>query len=340
MRFFKQLRSLSWAVLVLFLVGGVVALAKPTLAADLPGKGITVQPGQDNVDGENFQTQIVIKALDRLGYDVKDVQNAKYPALHLAVAAGDVTFMADHWNPLHQAFYDKAGGAAKLARFGPYVPNCAQGYLIDKKTADKYHITNIGQFTNPKIAKLFDANGNGKADLAGCVPGWGCERVIEYQMDAFHLRKTVTHNQGEYSAIIADTIARYRAGKSILYYTWTPYWVSGVLVPGKDVTWLQVPHSANPEHRDTKLPNGKNYGFAINEQDIVANKAWVQKNPAAAKLFSVMQVPAVDVSAENLKMQDKGEGGWAAAGRHADAWIQAHQKTFDGWIKAAIAAAK
>ncbi|WP_416381251.1 glycine betaine ABC transporter substrate-binding protein, partial [Klebsiella pneumoniae] len=40
------------------------------------------------------------------------------------------------------------------------------------------------------------------------------------------LSKTVTHNQGNYAAMMADTIARYKEGKPVLYYTWTPYWVS------------------------------------------------------------------------------------------------------------------
>jgi len=328
--------TVSVAVVVANMFG-----VQPVLAnTDMPGKGVVVQPGQDNVDGENFQTIIVMKALEALGYDVKPVQNAKYPALHIAISNGDVTFMADHWNPLHQAFFDKAGGEAKLSRRGKYLPGCAQGYLIDKKTADKYNITNMGQLADPKIAKLFDANDDGKADLAGCVPGWGCERVIEHQMDAFNLRKTVTHNQGEYSAIIADTITRYKEGKSILYYTWSPYWVSGVLVPGRDVTWLEVPHSAQPSGADTTLPNGKNYGFKINTQTIVANKGFISKNPAAAKLFDIMQISVNDVSAQNLKMKEKGEGGWKNAMRHADAWIKAHQSTFDGWLAAARAAAK
>jgi glycine betaine/proline transport system substrate-binding protein len=320
-----------------FAVGLSCSLAS---AAGLPGKGITIQPGQDNIDGENFQTIIVMKALEKLGYTVKKVQNAKYPALHIAIANGDVTFMADHWNPLHQAFYDKAGGDGKLSRKGGYIPGCAQGYLIDKKTADAYNITNIGQLADPEIARLFDADGDGKADLAGCVPGWGCERVIEHQMDAFKLRKTVRHNQGEYSAIIADTIARHREGKPILYYTWTPYWVSGVLVPGKDVRWLEVPHSAHPSGSDTRLPNGRNYGFKVNTQMIVANRDFVTQNPAAAKLFEVMQISANDVSAQNLKMKEKGESGFNAAMRHADAWIKANQSRFDSWIKAAITAAK
>lgn len=313
--------------------------ALPALAGNaMPGKGITIQPGQDNVDGENFQTIIVMKALEELGYNVKEVQNAKYPALHIAIANGDVTFMADHWNPLHQAFYDKAGGDAKLSRTGGYIEGCAQGYLIDKKTAEAHSITNIGQLTDPQVAQLFDANGDGKADLAGCVPGWGCERVIEHQMDAFKLRDTVTHNQGEYSAIIAETITRYKEGKPILYYTWTPYWVSGVLVLGKDVSWIEVPHSAHPNGIDTTLPNGKNYGFEVNTQMIVANKDFVKANPAAAKLFEFLSVSVNDVSAQNLKMKEKGQGGWDAAVRHADAWIAANRKTFDGWLDAARAA--
>ena len=35
-------------------------------AADglMPGNGIVIQPGQENIDGENFQTIIIIKALE------------------------------------------------------------------------------------------------------------------------------------------------------------------------------------------------------------------------------------------------------------------------------------
>ena len=213
-------------------------------ASDLPGKGVVIQPGQDNIDDENFQTIIVMKALEELGYTVKDGQNAKYPDLHIAIG-----------------------------------------------------------------------NGDGKADLAGCVPGWGCEPVIEHQMDAFKLGDTVTHNQGEYSAIIAETITRCKEGTPILYYTWKPYWVSGVLVPGKDVSWVEVPLSAHPNGADAKLANGKNYSF------------------------EVMSISVNDISAQNLKMKEKGQGGWDAAVRHADAWIAANRKTFDGWIMAARAAA-
>ena len=79
---------------------------------------------------------------------------------------------------------------------------------------------------------MFDSNDDGKADLTGCTPGWGCEAVINHQIKAYGLDKTVEHNQGNYAAMIADTITRYKEGKPMLYYTWTPYWVSDVLVTG------------------------------------------------------------------------------------------------------------
>ena len=109
--------------------------------------------------------------------------------------------------------------ARKFYREGVYVNGAAQGYLIDKKTAEQYHITNVEQLKDPKIAKLFDTNGDGKADLTGCTPGWGCEAVINHHIKAYGLSNTVEHNQGNYAAMIADTITRYKEGKPVLYYT-------------------------------------------------------------------------------------------------------------------------
>ncbi len=319
------------------LMGSAAAVAQ-----DQPGEGVTVIPLKSSIAEETFQTLLVSKALEELGYDVEDIKELEYAAAHVAIANGDGTFLADHWDPLHTDFFQEAGGDEKIYRKGVYSPGALQGYLIDKKTAEAHDITNLGQLKDPKVAALFDNDGDGKADLTGCTPGWGCEQVIEHQLDAFDLRDTVTHNQGSYSAIIADTIARYENGEPILYYTWTPYWVSGVLVPGKDVTWLQVPHSSLPGERsdvDTALPNGKNYGFQANDQRIIANREFAEENPAAAKLFEIMEVSANDISAENLLMRD-GEDSEADIERHADAWIAGHQDQWNAWIDEARSAAE
>mgnify|MGYP000253461746 CR=1 FL=1 len=53
-------------------------------------------------------------ALEELGYDVEDIKELEYPAAYVAIANGDGTFMADHWDPLHADFYTAAGGDEKL----------------------------------------------------------------------------------------------------------------------------------------------------------------------------------------------------------------------------------
>lgn len=305
----------------------------------LPGEGIKVQAVHSPIAEEKFQTVVVNKALEKLGYDVQPIKEVDYSAAYTAIANGDITYMAVNWFPLHNGMYANAGGDDKFYRKGTYISGAAQGYLIDKKTADKYGITKITDLKDPKLAKLFDTDGDGKADLTGCQAGWGCEGVIEHQLTEFKLRDSITHKQGQYAAIISDTIARFNDGEPVLYYTWTPYWVSGKLVPGKDVTWLEVPYSANPNGTNTELPNGKNYGFDINSERIVANKEWAEANPAAAKLFQIMKLPINAVSAENM-MISNGQDSVKDIERHADQWIQANQKKFDQWIKVAKKAAK
>jgi len=319
------------------LAGALLAfgLAAHAAAGALPGQGITVQPLKSSLAEEAFQTLLVNRALEKLGYTVLPMKDLEYATGHLAIANGDATFMASHWHNLHAAFYEKSGGDTKLVRAGVYADGAVQGYLIDRATAERYGITHIDQLKDPAIAKLFDTDGDGRADLTGCNPGWGCEQAIEKHLGAYGLRDSITHRQGSYAALMADTMARYKQGQPILYYTWTPYWVSAVLRPGADVVWLQMPAGAAS---DTRQPNGKDYGFPSDQQQIVANRAFIEKNPAAARLFEVMRLPTADINAQNLRMS-QGANTQRDLERQTDGWIRAHQAVFDGWIAEALAAA-
>lgn len=314
-------------------------IASPLFAQDRPGEGVTVRPVISLQIEEDFQHRILFHALQDLGYTIAEPNEAEYQTLILAIGAGDADFTAVEWRSLHDGFYQEAGGDAVMTKVGHYIEGALQGYLIDKKTYDS-GVTDLGQLADPEIAKKFDADGDGKADLAGCIPGWGCERVIETGLDAYKLRDTVTHNQGAYQAIIADTMARFQNGQPILYYTWTPYWVSGALVPGRDVEWLSVPFTALPDGATGNTEyNGKNLGFAVDEIGIVARNDFLAANPAAAKLFEVAKLDINDVSAENKLITD-GENTPEAIEKHATDWIAAHQAEYDGWLQAARDAAK
>jgi glycine betaine/proline transport system substrate-binding protein len=337
----------AWRTTHLLAIAGIwtigVAFSNLALATEkLPGDGITVKAGYTvGLLEERFQNQVVTLGLEKLGYKIANMVQMDVPALHLAVGQGDVDFIAAHWDPLQQAFFERAGGTDKVTMVGSLVENCLQGYLIDKKTYDEKNVHNIEQLQDPEIAKLFDADGDGKADLAGCPPGWGCERVVENHMDAYKLRKTVVHHQGQFDVMAADTVARFKAGQRVIYYTYTPNWISQVLIPGKDVEWLSVPFTSLPDkdqmNLTTKLPDGRNIGFPVNAMRVMANNDFLQKNPAAKKLFELMTIPVADVNAENLKLHN-GETSYDAIRQDAEAWITQNQSQFDDWITQAAKA--
>ncbi|MCE6950796.1 glycine betaine/L-proline ABC transporter substrate-binding protein ProX [Cereibacter sphaeroides] len=328
----KQFHKLSFALLLSVAAG-------PLLASETPGEGVTVRPVVTTQIEEFFQHRILFRALEDLGYTIAEPQEVEYQTLHMALGAGDGDFSAVHWNTLHHAFFEEAGGEAVMTKVGTLVEGALQGYLVDKATYDA-GVQSLGDLKDPAVAAKFDGDGDGKADLAGCVPGWGCEAVIEHQLTEFGLRDTVTHNQGSYNAIIADTIARQQNGEPILYYTWTPYWVSGALVPGKDVEWLSVPYTSLPGGAEANTTfDGKNLGFAVDSIRVLARNDFLEANPAAAKLFEIASIDINDISAENKLIAD-GEDSSDDIDKHVSDWIAAHQAEYDGWLAEARKAAE
>ncbi|WP_246264248.1 glycine betaine/L-proline ABC transporter substrate-binding protein ProX [Aromatoleum toluvorans] len=308
-------------------------------APDKPGQGKSVTPIFPPIAEERFRGEIAMAGLRELGYTVKDPKETEYPTMMVALSQGDADFTVHLWEKLHDKFYQRAGGDGAMMKVGNVIPGVVQGYLIDKKTADKYGVKSLGDLKDPKIAKLFDANGDGKADLTGCNPGWGCELVTEHHLKAYGLERTVTHNRGSYFALMADTITRYKQGQPILYVTWMPQWISGVLVPGKDVVWLEVPRTDLPggDNSVNTIVDGKNLGFALDTVKAVLNKDFAKKNPAAREFLAHVQISADDESAQNLRMQN-GEKSAEDVRRHAAEWVKQHRAQFDEWLAQARAA--
>ncbi|NET55814.1 MAG: glycine betaine/L-proline ABC transporter substrate-binding protein ProX [Symploca sp. SIO2E6] len=306
---------------------------------NFPGKGVRIRSAHSTWIEEKFQTEIVNLGLEELGYQVEPPQEIDYPPMYLAIANGDLDYTPTHGKRAHAQFFENSGGLEKLERVGVLIPNTIGGYQIDKKTADQYKITNLEQLKKPEIAKLFDSDGNGKANLIGCNPGWGCELIIEHHLDAYDLRDTVEHNKGEYIALMADTISRYEQGESVLYFVFDPHWLASVLKVEEDASWLEVPFTSLPKEqgkvteKDTSV-DGKNLGFAVADYQIVANKQFLAANPVAKRWFELVKIPLEDVSAESLRIKD-GENKPEDIRRHAQEWVEKNQELFDSWVEEA-----
>ena len=64
-------------------IAAILATGAAT-AQDMPGEGITVTPLKSSLAGETFQTMLVMKALEELGYTVNDIKELEYATAYLA----------------------------------------------------------------------------------------------------------------------------------------------------------------------------------------------------------------------------------------------------------------
>ena len=140
------------------------------------------------------------------------------PLFYQSVALGDVDYWTNGWFPNHDSQIPK-NGADKIEKVG-YVVKAGglQGYLVSKKEVEKYNIKSLDDFKRPEVMKAFDANGDGKADLTACPPGWGCEKVITHHFKVYGLDDYINPIKAGYSASMADALARYKSGTCLLLY--------------------------------------------------------------------------------------------------------------------------
>lgn len=282
--------------------------------------------------------EVIEEGLTALGYKNNEMLTGAYPAIHLSIGQGDADYTAVHWKPLHNEFFENGGGDDALVRAGPMYTNAMQAYFIDKATADKYSITSLEQMKQPEIKALFDTDGDGMANLTGCNPGWGCEKVVEHHLDAYDLRDDINHDKGAYFALMADTIERYKAGQPIFYTTWAPNWIMGTLKEGEDVVWLNAPFSSLPgdQGADTAWPDGRNPGFGSNDNYVLVNKEFANANPKAMAFFDGLRIPVADLSAMMTRM-NSGENSPEQLEQIARDWIVANQADWDALIAKAAA---
>jgi glycine betaine/proline transport system substrate-binding protein len=330
----------------------VLSLVVPAFAADqMPGKGVKVQPARATWNTGYFQEALVRDGLKELGYDVAAPKELQNPLFYQSVMLGDVDYWTNGWFPNHVSQMPKH--SEERVEIIGYVVKAGglQGYLVSKKEVEKYDIKSLDDFKRPEVMKAFDANGDGKADLTACPPGWGCEKVITHHFKVYGLDDYINPIKAGYSASMADTLARYKSGEPIFFYTWAPNWTIGMLKPGTDVMWINVPEIMPLETQkagedrmtvsgiEGSVTDPLKAGFVVSDIQIVANKEFVNKNPAARKFFEVFNLPLSDINVQNTRMEN-GEKSQKDIERHAKEWISANQEKWNGWIDEARKAAK
>lgn len=335
----------------LLLLVTLTLMAAPVWASsDKPGEGVTVSPARATWDTGFFQEAVVRQGLEALGYEVKKPKDLQNPIAYKSIALGDIDYWPNGWYPNHisqtpKNFDEVAEWVGTIIKAGGL-----QGYLVSKKAVEKYDIKSLDDFKRAEVKEAFDKNGDGKADLTACPPGWGCENVIAHHMKVYDLKDHINPVKAAYNAGMASAVGAYKAGEPIFFYTWAPNWTTGKLVPGEDVMWINVPkiipkESQKPmaEFMTGSVPGAVTdpikLGFVISDIRVAANKQFLADNPAAKRFLELFKLPAMDVNEQNSIMHG-GEKTQKDIERHAKEWIESHQTTWNTWLREARKAAQ
>ena len=324
-----------------------LSMIQPVFGDQLkPAAGVKVQPARATWNTGYFQEALVRAGLKELGYQVEKPKELQNPLFYQALAYGDVDYWANGWFPMHREHMPK--DFAEKGEVIGYVVKAGglQGYLVSKREVDKFNIQSLDDFKRPEVKEAFDRNGDGKADLVACPPGWGCENTITYHLDVYGMEKHINPIKAGYTASMADALASYKTGKPVFFYTWAPNWTIFKFKPGKDVMWINVPEikprPVEIEAVDRMTVAGvegavsdpARLGFVVADIQIVANKKFLAANPSAKTFFELFTLPLSDINEQNTRMQN-GEKSQKQIERHAEEWIDINREKWNGWLEKA-----
>ena len=126
----------------------------------------------------------------------------------------------------------------------------------------------------------------------------------------------------------------------MLYYTWTPYWVSNELKPGKDVVWLEVPFSHCPANKGQQHPAAQRQELRLRrEQPADRRQQGLGRRTRPPPNCLKGDAPARGRHQRAKPFDEPGSEPGPPTSSAMNAWIKAHQKTFDGWLQQARAVA-
>ena len=344
--------------------------------ATMPGEGVSVTMARADWATGYFQAQVYKQLLEELGYDVSEPSENEFgPSLaYLAMAEGDIDFWANSWYPGHNAWWEPELPDGSLV--GDHLEKVGavfrggglQGMLVTASVADEHGIAWLDQINDdPDIRALFDADGDGDADIYGCQESWTCDNIITNQF-LFNGFDNLEQTIAGYDAMFAEAVAKVDAGEPMVIYTWTPSAYITQLRPGDNVYWIgmsEVLDDSNPsgveggEQHDQRYWSGTTdpvrldipaeqcpaaaeaghcpIGWVPADIQVTANSDWLAANPAAAELLRQAKLSVVDVSIANVE-QDQGDYTEAQIAAAAGEWISDNRGDVDAWITAALAA--
>src|SRR5690606_20685227 len=136
-------------------------------------EGVTVRMGKASWTSAEAVAVVYDERREALGYTVDGpTLVSSNPIACVAVTERDIDVWPNGWFPLHNSQVPR-NFAERTDFAGTVCEGCTlEGYLVDIPSIERFHIETLEDFTRPEVKAAFDADGDGRADLFGCPPGW------------------------------------------------------------------------------------------------------------------------------------------------------------------------
>ena len=318
---------------------------------DQPLEGMNVEQANASWVSAAPVSQVFKQMLEELGASVQLQQFSSNGLAYQAIDLNDLDFWANGWFPLHNP---QLPGEFSGKMYDAHCTACTvEGYLADIPSIEEFEITSLEDFRgNDELKQAFDENGDGKADIFGCPPGWGCNGVIEDHFALYDwFGETFNHVNAAYSANFSTAQARIENGQGALFYTWAPNNTVLQLVPGEDVKYVNLVEDVEDLQKasayeelsidalridlgDDAVTSPVNLGFAAGSIHAVASENF-SSNAVVDTLLSEVRLNQQWINEATLAINEEG----ADADELAAQWIEDNRDTVDEWLNAARSAA-
>ena len=240
---------------------------------------------------------------------------------------GSVDVYTDMWMPNQQPIWDKYIVEAKsVGHNEPYLGT--QGAFVPHYMADQ--VKSFEDLANPEIAAMFDKDSNGKGEYWAGDAAWKSTKMWQVKFKSYGIADLWEPEIVSDATFKAQLKAAYAAEKPILFYYWTPEWIHAAY----DIVALDEP-ARTEGCMDLKLDQedwleASTFGCKHADANVYVaySKSLEQRNPAAAKFLSQIQLDPAVVNAWILQIGRDKEDPQDVA----EAWVAENADTVSAWI--------
>lgn len=259
---------------------------------------------------------------------IEGLSDANIVAEGMDKGDGSADVITDLWMPNRQVIWDKyIDGSKSVGHNTPYAGT--QMMYVPSYMADK--VSSFDDLAKPEIAAMFDKDGNGKGEYWAGAPDWASSKMWQVKFKSYELNdlwEPLLVPQETFLGQLKGTIA---AQEPVLFYYWTP---EAVHAQYELSPLSEAPRTEGCE--DMKLDQEdwlEASTYKCENKDaliyVAYSKSLEDRNPAAAKMLSQVQLDPATINGWILKIKGDGEDPQDVA----EAWVEENMDIVKAWME-------